>query len=182
MAEPTPRPPVKLICGMIASDTRRFVEVRRPLADAFGEVDLLSETFDFDATHYYDDEMGWPLFRQFVSFAAGVAPDALADAKCTTNAIERRLAAGSPAGPRRPINLDPGYLEPAKLVLASMKNASHRIYLARGVYAEVTLRFAHGRWQPLPWTFPDFASGAYWPFLDAARRRLRRPSRREAVP
>ena len=79
----------------------------------------------------------------------------------------------SPATPIRPINLDPGYVDSPKLVLASMKNFAHRVYLGSGVYAEVTLLHRRGRWTPLEWTFPDYASGRYWPFLDQVRRRLR---------
>ena len=74
----------------------------------------------------------------------------------------------------RPINLDPGYIESSKLVLASMKNFSHRICLADGVYAEITLMYRNGKWRHLEWTFPDFASGRYDRFLSEVRDRLAR--------
>ena len=79
------------------------------------------------------------------------------------------------AGPvriTRPINLDVGYVAPAKLVLASMKDFAHRIYLGRGVYAEITLQYRKGRWESLHWTFPDYASRAYDAFLTEVRHRL----------
>jgi hypothetical protein len=82
----------------------------------------------------------------------------------------------------RPINLDVGYITPAKLVLASMKNFSHRIYLRDGVYGEVTLLYRGRRWEALEWTFPDFASGRYDAFLSEARRRLRQEPARESEP
>ena len=131
-----------------------------------------SDVMDFDLTHYYDGQMGSPLYRRFGAFAEPIPPDRLAEAKRTTNAVEADLADRfSP--PERPINLDPGLVEPSKLVLASMKDFSHRIYLGGGVYAEITLLYRRGRWEALPWTFPDFASGRYDAFLTAARQRLR---------
>ena len=173
MAEPSEPPAVKLICGMICADEGLLAAAVRPLAEAFGEVDLLSDVMAFDFTHYYDDEMGSPLHRRFVSFAEPVRPDELVAAKLRTNSIEADFARKRRAGPARPINLDAGYVEPAKLVLASMKNFSHRIYLGRGVWAEVTLMYHKDRWEAMPWTFPDYASGRYDKFLTAARNSLR---------
>lgn len=179
MAE-APKPPlVKLICGMISSQVRLFNEATRALTEAFGPVDLVSEIMAFDFTHYYDERMGTPLHRRFVAFADLVPADSLIEAKRKTNAIEADFARRSRQGPARPINLDPGYVESAKLVLASMKNFSHRIYLGRGVYAEVTLMYHKGRWVASPWTFPDFASQRYHPFLTEARDRLRSQVRKE---
>jgi len=173
MAEPSEPPAVKLICGIICADEGLLAAAVEPLAEAFGEVDLFSDVMAFDFTHYYDDEMGSPLHRRFVSFAKPVRPDALVAAKLRTNGIEADFARKRLAGPARPINLDAGYVEPAKLVLASMKNFSHRIYLGRGVWAEVTLMYHKGRWEAMPWTFPDYASGRYDEFLTAARNSLR---------
>ena len=81
--------------------------------------------------------------------------------------------------PVRPMNLDPGYIAPSRLVLASMKDFSHRIYLGRGVYGEVTLMYRKGLWEALPWTFPDFASGRYDGFLSEARGLLRAAERKD---
>jgi hypothetical protein len=180
MAEPTDPPAVKLICGMISSRTERLDAAAEELARAFGDVDLRSEVMDFDFTHYYDQEMGSPLLRQFVSFAELRRADALVEAKLRTHAIEADFARRSDGQPRRPINLDPGYIEPSKLVLASTKNFSHRIYLGRGVYAEVTLRYRRGRWEPLEWTFPDYRSRRYDAFLTAARGLLGAAAAKEA--
>lgn len=171
MAQASPAPRVKMICGMISSQPDLFGAARENLENLFGPVDLESEIMDFDFTHYYDREMGHPLWRRFVAFDRLVTGESLVEAKLQTNALEARFSAAG--GASRPINLDPGYLESSKLVLASMKNFSHRIYLGRGVYAEVTLQYHKGRWDALPWTFPDYASGRYHPFLTAARERLR---------
>jgi hypothetical protein len=170
MAETCKPPAVKFICGMISGEVALFGQAVEALAAALGPAEALGEVVDFDFTHYYDAQMGSPLYRRFVSFAGPHRPDFLAEAKVRTNAIEAEFAAARcGAGPARPINLDVGYVELPKLVLASMKNFSHRIYLRDGVYAEITLMFRRGRWEPLPWTFPDFRSGRYDAFLSSVR-------------
>lgn len=184
MAEPSEPSKVKLICGIIAASRELLAQAVESLRSAFGPVDIVSDVMDFDTTHYYDHEMGQPLYKQFVAFADLVQRDSLIAAKRLTNEIERQfatklvrqgetVAGDSQPLPRRPINLDPGYIEPSKLVLASMKNFSHRIYLGKGVYAEVTLMFHKDGWEAFAWTFPDYASGRYFPFFTQARTRMR---------
>ncbi len=158
---------------MISAEVGLFDEAAEALTKTHGPVDLVSETFDFDFTHYYDAQMGSPLFRKFVAFDRPVKPDVLVEAKLESNNLEQAFACSAAAPAARPINIDPGYLTCAKLVLASMKNFSHRIYLGRGVYGEVTLMYKQGRWRPLEWTFPDFTSPRYWEFLDSVRERLK---------
>ncbi len=173
MVRPRPPYPVKLICGMIARNVELLDEAKDALIKKFGPVDIVSEVLDFDCTDYYADQMGKPLFRRFVAFEELIAPDKLADAKVATHAIEASFASrfGSAEVPR-PINLDPGYVTLAKLVLASMKDFSHRIYLGREVYGEATLQFRQGKWRSHPWTFPDYASGRYDGFLHDVRSAL----------
>ncbi len=109
-----------------------------------------------------------------MAFEQPIGPGRLAAIKRATNAVEAEFAAGRGGGPPRPVNLDPGYVTESKLVLASAKDFAHRIYLGEGIYAEVTLTYARGRWQAGPHTFPDYASGRYDAFLTAARAALRR--------
>jgi hypothetical protein len=177
MAAACEAPKVKLICGMISCRAELLEEAIGPLVDAFGAVDVTSDVMDFDFTRYYDRQMGSPLYRRFASFAEPAAADVLVEAKHRTGAIEADFARRFGDAAPRPINLDPGYVAPAKLVLASRKDFSHRVYLARGVYAEVTLLYRKGKWEALPWTFPDFASPRYHAFLTEARDRLRRQLR-----
>jgi len=179
MAKPTEPKPVKLICGMIASREDLFDIATTALSDAFGPVDITSEILPFDLTEYYADDMGGSLWRKFIAFDTLACPQSLADAKHQTNAIEARFAEESDNAPARPINLDVGYVTSSKLVLASMKDFTHRIYLGQGVYAEVTLLYRQGHWEPLEWTFPDYALGRYDTFLTAARTRLREQWRQE---
>lgn len=177
-----------MICGLLCADPALLGRMRSRLEAAFGPADLAAEILPFDFTHYYDEEMGRPLYRSFLAFERLIDPQRLAEIKIATNDLEDRCAESVRRGeepwnasvspPARPINLDPGYLTPAKLILASMKDFSHRIYLRDGVYAEVTLQYRDG-WRTLPWTFPDYASGRYDEFFTRAREALRRQSRRE---
>jgi len=167
------RPPkVKLFAGLITSRRDTIEPARKRLAAEFGPTDVRSATFSFDSTDYYDEEMGKPLLRLFWSFDRLIEPDRLAAVKVRTNEIEAEMAKTVPEL-KRPINIDPGYLEESKLVLASTKNFAHRIYLAQGIYAEVTQVYQDRGWRSLPWTFPDFRAGSYDGFFDQARRLYR---------
>lgn len=201
MAQASKPPAVKLICGMISSYKELFDSAAAELSAVLGEIEFASSIMDFDFTQYYAQEMGSPLFRRFVAFAQPCNPEVLVEAKLATNRIERefaarmaRLSPGAPAAvelarlagkelpvpaPIRPINLDPGYIEASKLVLASMKNFSHRLYLGRGVYGEVTLMYHKTGWDAFAWTFPDYASGRYHEFLTTVRERLREQTQQE---
>ncbi|WP_285905513.1 DUF4416 family protein [Pseudodesulfovibrio pelocollis] len=119
----------------------------------FGPAEHVSELFPFDQTGYYDAELGTPIGRRLLAFEALRPLDELADIKLATNAIEAAHAVG---GQRR-VNLDPGFLTLERLVLATGKNFSHRVYLGRGIWADLTLIWQRGGWTDFPWTFPDYA-------------------------
>ncbi len=163
-----PPQPVKLFIGTLSSLPQILPAVEDRLAALFGPVDSRSELFAFDFTRYYDDEMGSPICRFFLGFSNLINPDELAGIKVKTNELEAEMAVAFPQV-RRPANLDPGYMELSKVILASTKNYCHRIYLSRGIYAEVTLHFERGSWKALPWTFPDFRNGRYDGFLTQLR-------------
>lgn len=169
--------PVKLIVPMLAREARWFACAQEALALHFGPVDWRSELLPFEATAYYVAEMGAPQWRQFITFAALIDPGELARIKLITNEIEQSLAL---EGKRR-VNLDPGYVSLAKLVLATTKNQWHRIYLHSGIYAEVTLSYQRGAWRPQPWTYPDYASPAYLAVLTDVRGRYHAQLQREGV-
>lgn len=171
MGTPGSPSPVKLIVGMIAADKTRFPVAVDRLTGSYGPPDCWSEEFPFDFTRYYEGEMGTGLRRRFVSFARLVDPGRLADIKCATNELERELGALRNGTVCRTINLDPGYLELAKLVLATTKNSAHRVYLGKGIYAEVTLQYRQHAFTALPWTYPDYRTTAYHRFFVEVRRR-----------
>ena len=172
MAQCKPPFKVKMICGMISADESLIAQAQHRLTEKLGKVDIVSPIFSFEHTNYYQSEMGTGLKKYFISFDRLADPAELADLKIFTNELEDQLAKVSEAQSVRPINLDPGYLTLSKLILASMKDFSHRIYLADGVYGEVTLQWIKGAWSCLPWTFPDFATDRYHEFLTSARMTL----------
>ena len=164
---------VQLFCGLIAVDEETIARASEELALLFGEIDLESDISPFDFTDYYNDEMGTGLLRKFVSFVKLVDQGNLSDIKIQTNRIENDLAAESGGRIRRKVNLDPGYITAAKLVLATTKDFAHRIYLRDGIFAEITLNFGKGeRVVAHKWTYPDFKSGLHTSFFLEVRRRF----------
>jgi len=163
--------PVKLIAGLLAGQAEWLDAAVAALVERFGRTDVVSEDMAFDFTDYYEAQMGRDLLRRFVAFERLIDPGELAAVKCRTNELEAELAGRFTEVPR-PVNIDPGYVELGKLVLASAKNFSHRVYLRDGIYAEVTLQYRRGKWMAGPMTFPDYAGGRYDAFLTAARQRL----------
>lgn len=154
--------------GLLGRSETVLAEATRALTERLGPAAVVSDISDWSFSTYYQAEMGADLKRQFIFFGRPITADGLAEIKCWTNAIERALAVAD----RRRVNLDPGYLAPSKLVLATTKDFSHRIYLRDGIYAEVTLQFRAGSFQPLPWTYPDYRTPAAIALFNAARERL----------
>ena len=141
--------------------------------ERFGPVALESEPFEFTETAYYEPTMGAGLRKQFWAFERLSDPGELADWKIETNAWEAEYTALSRHAEPRSLNLDPGYITAAKLVLASTKDHAHRIYLQRGIFAEITLFYRHRRWEAHEWTFPDYRRDDYQAFFSRCREYLR---------
>lgn len=152
-----PRGPehVKLVMSILFSAVEPESQTLETLERDFGLIDLVSRRLSFQHTDYYCAEMGTDLFRRMVSFRQLVHPGNLVEIKLRTQVIEDMFR--DTEGNRK-INLDPGLLGHAQLVLATHKPYSHRIYLDRGVFAELTLIFRQGSFKPLVWTYPDYAS------------------------
>jgi hypothetical protein len=144
---------VKLISSLFSPEEELVDKVIGQMEGRFGPVDWVSEKLFFNRTRYYAREMGWPLYRRFISFSKLIPPDSIVDIKLTTNRIEDEHLTDK----RRRINIDPGYIALERLVLATGKNYTHRIYLRKGLYADLTLIFQAGTFRPLPWTYPDYA-------------------------
>jgi hypothetical protein len=141
------------------------------LEDRFGPTGAVTEDWPFRFTDYYEAEMGPDLIRRIVSFEQLIDPCEVVEWKLATNEIEQELAGGLENVPERPLNLDPGYVAGSKMVLATTKNFNHRIYLREGIYAEVTLRWQGGRFEPWEWTYPDYRTERYRKFFGRLRRR-----------
>ena len=170
MAEPKPFTPVKLVCGVISGEERLYHAVKARLVDVHGPADLESPAFAFDSTDYYAGEMGADLTRRFMSFECLVEPEMLPEIKLGTNALELRMAKEEGRAGRRPVNIDPGYLTAASLVMATTKEFSHRIPLASGIYAHLELLFTKTDVRLLEWTYPDMRQEGCRKFFLEVRR------------
>lgn len=161
--------PAKLILGLLFHDFAVRDKALEALFRDFGPPDLLSEPHPFGYTSYYDQEMGPALLRQVCSLLNLVPPERLPDIKLATNELEVEL---SRAG-KRTINLDPGLLSEERLILATGKNYTHRVYLRNGIYADLTLIYQKGAYHPLPWTYPDYREPTLLHLLGVLRQKLR---------
>src|SRR5215472_3602395 len=156
--------PVKLFIGVLVSHSRLIPDVQQRLSDTFGSIDHRSAVIPFDFTDYYEPEMGDIIDRALFSFERLIEADRLPEIKRQTNRIEEELVPLY-AVVKRPVNLDPGYIEQAKVILASTKNFYHRIYLGGGIFGEVTMHFKNNTYQFFPWTYPDYQSKDYQDFF-----------------
>ena len=173
MGEIKEHPPVLLLVAAFTQHDDGFEWARRTIEASWGSISLESEIFAFDQTEYYSATMGPDLRKKFFAMDSPCNPSQLVEIKHQTNAWETRYQEQAGHVESRPLNLDPGYLTEAKLVLATTKDRDHRIYLDRGIYAETTLYYFQGGWQPRPWTYPDYAGSTYHAFFNECRQLLR---------
>jgi hypothetical protein len=154
------------IASVFTSDEKLFEPVKETLSKRLGSCIYESSVLPFNHTDYYTAEMGSDLKRSIFAFNELIVPSKLPALKLWSNSLEQDWAVGS----KRQVNIDVGYISLGKLVLASTKDHSHRLYLGEGIYGEVTLRFVGGQFQPWPWTYPDYASLQYRKIFAEIRR------------
>lgn len=171
MASPEKIEPVMLIAGLLYSDPVVCEQVAAIMAQRFGAIQCGTGQFDFTSTDYYDREMGSGLKRRFVSFENPIAPDQLKDIKIFTNRLEREHL--RPDG-GRVVNIDPGTVGLAGLVLVSTKNFAHRIYLGDGIFGEISLLYENKMFVPLKWTYPDYRLPEVIRFLTEVRENVKK--------
>jgi len=169
MAVPNPPLPVLRFAGLLAGNEELLAAARRELAQWYGPIDEISPTIAFNFTDYYQDQMGAGLLRQWVRFSTLFAPEHLAKCKLETNMAEILLARQFPQNVARPVNIDPGYVSRSKVILATTKDHSHRVYLSEGIYAEVTLHWGANKWTPWPWTYADYQTATAQNFFNKCR-------------
>jgi hypothetical protein len=155
-----------------------LAEIEDGLQHQFGAIDVRSVPFPFTQTTYYEREMGAGLRRVYITFDALIASAELIVMKHTTNRLEAEWATAS--GNRR-VNLDPGYLDLAKVVLASTKDHAHRLYLGAGIYAEITLRYSRKQFQAWDWTYPDYRLPATRAFFERVREQYKLQQRQQTA-
>lgn len=158
----------KLIIGVIYNDMDVYDKAIEILKEAFGEIDLESERFSFSKEYssYYDGELGGEGQRVILSFRDTVSPERQAQIKLFTNDVEQKLSKDG----KRKINLDPGLISHGRLMLATTKKTGFRIPLSNGIYTELTLFWARGAWNKLPWTYRDYQSERVQNFLTKVRK------------
>jgi hypothetical protein len=173
--------PAKLFVGMISRDPGLFQTCADRLASAFGPVDLKSDVLPWDHSGYYRDEMGTDLTRMFIFFERLIDPGELVRIKHHTLRLEDDLSQRTASTSRRTVNLDPGYLTEAKVVLATTKDFPHRIYIGDSIYAESTLRYSKSKatYLAIDHTYPDFRSQYCRDLFNRAREKLRATLRGE---
>jgi hypothetical protein len=153
MSIPSEPEDVKLIASLFSPQKELVDQIIQEMQSIFGPVDWKSRDLFFDRTTYYAREMGWPLYRRFISFEDLIRPENLIEVKLKTNHIEKQHLESD----KRRINIDPGYIALERLILATGKNYTHRIYLGQGIYADLTLIYQRGTFQPLEWTYRDYS-------------------------
>ncbi len=139
----------------------------------WGDVALRSPLFEFNETEFYEKTMGTELKKRLIAFERLIDPEQIAAAKVLSNQWEHEYNLQSDVAEERPINIDPGYITQAKLVLATTKNRDHRIYLQQGIFAEITLHFHSGKWQKSRWTYADYQRDDFQTFFTQCRDLLR---------
>lgn len=159
---------VKLFVGMLSSKVSWLDEACEVLTEKFGNIDSQTPADPFHFTDYYEDEMGQGLLRKFIAFDRLIDPQTLPGIKICTNQIEAEFSRKYDF-PKRPVNLDPGYLCLSKIILATTKDYSHRIYLGDGIYGETTLKYYQKAFIAWEWTYPDYKSPKYLEFFGNLR-------------
>ncbi len=169
MGSISPPHPVLLLIAVSSRYDAALAWAREKIAAEFGTLGAVSTAFDFTETNYYAASMGTDLKKQFVVPLQPIDPGRLAAIKRLTNDWEVEYAVGAAHAEPRPLNLDPGYLTLAKLVLASTKDHAQRIYLAEGIYAELTLSYRAKQWRAFDWTYPDYRRTDFQEFFTSCR-------------
>ncbi len=169
MSTPKAPDPAKLVISVFLKEKELFDKVFAGLEKIAGPVDLMSKWLDFDFTDYYYKEMGAPLYRRVLAFKSLIEQDDLASIKLATNELEGAHLNGDQRRESRRVNIDPGYLLSSRFVLATGKEYSHRIYIGRQIYADLTLMYTKKGFKTLDWTYPDYASGPMFQFLGQVR-------------
>jgi Domain of unknown function (DUF4416) len=168
MAEIKDFQPVKFICGIIFSKEEYLQRAEGRLVELYGPPDSRSPHFDFDLTDYYEPQMGKNLKRIFLSFLDLIPPEQLSEIKGRTNRLEQEIRREWKAD-LRIVNLDPGYLTAAALIMATAKDFSHRVPLSQGIYAHLEFLFTKTGIRRLDWTYPDFLKEAYQKYFMSVR-------------
>ena len=168
MGQILPAPKVKLIAGLLWGQAGSVEAVKTRLSEAFGPMDMQGDPWEFSYTQYYQDELGATVQRNFVAFEKLVPARELAAIKIRTNAIEEEFAVAG----KRSVNVDPGYVDSSKMVLATTKDGNYRVYMRDGILGQSTLYFEKNSYHAWPWTYPDYRDERTIAFFNAVRKKF----------
>jgi hypothetical protein len=155
----------ELVISLLSAKQNPLEVIQKDLECIFGPVEDVVGPLKFEFTTYYDMELGKGIRRWIISFANVVDPSGLAEIKLATNEIEQRYSKEG----RRQFNLDPGLITLGNFVLATGKNNAHRVYLNKGIFADLTLIFRRASYGPLEWTYPDYSDSVLLDVLNRIR-------------
>jgi len=170
-------PPVQFFASIIFGDSGILSHIEAGLAQLIGPIAERTDIVSFSQSGYYRPEMGEGLKRYFLLFEPLLERDMLADIKLGANGIEHTGAENG----RRAVNVDPGYIALEHVVLGTTKGYSHRIYLGKGIFADLTLLYENGSYRRLKWTYPDYGSDQSIFLLNGWRARYKRLLRCQRV-
>ena len=156
---------VKLIAGLLSAKEVLLEQAKNLLVEKYGNIDFQSSIFPFDFTTYYDEELGSGVLRQYISFDGLINAGDMGKIKRETNALESEFKISG----NRKVNIDPGYVALDKMVLATTKDATYRIYLGEGIYAQSTYYFEANSYRPWQWTYKDYCSKTAIEFFNEVR-------------
>ena len=157
--------PGKALLGVLFQNKQDYRALKQHIEKSGFEAELESEEMKFNLTDYYEKEMGSELRRIFVSLKGVYSLDESISFKHKTIEWESKWRVSG----LRTLNIDPGYLDLHKLILLSGKEGPQKIYLGQSVWADLCLLRKSGRFEILPWTFPDLRDGFYHPFFEKVR-------------
>jgi hypothetical protein len=141
-----------LFCGIMYGDPRAYELAISELKKGFGDIDDTSQEYAFDFTPSYLKEFGPNLKKRFVVFKRPIERTELPSIKLATCKLEQELGRDG----RRTVNIDPGYITPINVIVASTKDFPHRVYLDRGIFADLQLILKRDEAVSFGHTFPDY--------------------------
>ena len=172
MGKPSEPERAILIMGILYANDQILAQAVFRLIQTCGPLACNGPTIPFAFTKYYEEEMGVDLKKTFIAFTQPMKREMLAAIKQSTNKIENDLSKQG----KRTVNIDPGYLTEHQFVLASAKEHPYRIYLDKGIYAQLILVYAKSGWISVEKTFADYQNKEVQEFLTNIRQSRLKPS------
>lgn len=168
MLKPLPTPPGLLFGSFLFQKVRHTeADLLQLWTEEYGPSEILRPAFN-PLMEYYSKEMAGELGRFLVITQNVYSRSELLKSKLLSLEWERKFAVQE----KRTVNVDTGFLSLENFLLATTKNYSHRIFIGDDIFADLTFEFKHGKFQALPWTYPDYQDPQKLSFLTQSRNRL----------